>query len=180
MIPKSDNERSESKTPNSGGVEAMDMSFQSTMPLVNESCICLAMRRATRQVSRLYDESLAPYGLTIGQLGILGMITSRTNERGGPSVQELADAFDMDQSAMSRTLKPLLRDGLIIDGKPAEDRRRRTLALTSIGRDRMEAASKAWTDIQQHLLQTLGSTEFEQLLTLLERFGRTDFDGKGD
>lgn len=142
--------------------------------LVGEDCVCLALRRATRRVSRLYDEALAPHGLTIGQLGVLAMITSRTTDDGGPSVQQLADAFEMDQSAMSRTLKPLVRDGLVSDRPHREDRRRRTLVLTEEGRDRMEIASEAWGVMQKRLMKTIDAVDAKDLMVVLDEFGRIE------
>jgi len=137
--------------------------------IVNETCVCLALRRATRRVTRLYDEALAPHGLTIGQLGILGTIHARSRNGCGPFIQELADAFEMDQSAMSRTLKPLKRAGLI-DAAPEPDRRRRGVRLTAEGRSRMKAASQDWARVQRRILDELAE-DAARLASILDRIG---------
>ena len=120
--------------------------------LVNDNCIGLALRRATRRVTRLYDEALAEHKITIGQLGILAMVHAKTGKVHRPSVQELADEFEMNQSAMSRTLKPLIREGMLEDMPCREDRRRRLIGLTTRGRVKLEAASPSWARVQAELI----------------------------
>lgn len=145
---------------------------------VGAACLCLALRRASRRVSRLYDEALAPHGLTSGQFGILGMIAGGGDGGVPPSVQDLADAFEMDQSAMSRTLKPLMRDGLIADAEPGPDRRRRTLTLTDHGRARIKAASGAWAAVQTQLENAQPPEVIVALRAALDRIGRDDAPGR--
>ncbi|MEM8794270.1 MAG: MarR family transcriptional regulator [Pseudomonadota bacterium] len=130
--------------------------------LTNGQCIALALRKATRRISRAYDEALSRHNLTIGQLGILAAIASRA----GTSVQELADFFDMNQSAMSRTLKPLVRDGLLEDKTSDEDRRRRGLYLTASGEERLHEAARTWQNLQKSISHK-SALDIEQLLALL-------------
>jgi DNA-binding MarR family transcriptional regulator len=107
-------------------------------------CHCLSARKHARQITRLYDEKLAPYGLTIGQFGIMTMIASQ----GEISLQELADGLDMDQSALSRGLGPLEREGLIISSADRSDGRRRLLKLSQSGLKKLSAAAAGWKAAQ--------------------------------
>jgi DNA-binding MarR family transcriptional regulator len=107
-------------------------------------CHCLSARKHARQITRLYDEKLQPYGLTIGQFGILTMIASKEEI----SLQELADGLDMDQSALSRGLGPLEREGLIISSADRSDGRRRLLKLSQSGLKKLSAAAAGWKAAQ--------------------------------
>ena len=97
--------------------------------LLSGSCYCLATRRASRRMIRLYDAELAAVGLTISQLATLAWIKAMRR----PTVQRIADLMEMDQSALSRGLMPLEREGLVGSAPDAKDKRRRVLSLTRAG-----------------------------------------------
>jgi DNA-binding MarR family transcriptional regulator len=107
-------------------------------------CYCLAARKWARKLTRLYDEHLAVFGLTIGQFGILTMMA--TTDRA--PLQELADALDLDQSALSRGLAPLEREGLVYSMADPTDGRRRVLSLTESGLRRLSDAAAGWKAAQ--------------------------------
>lgn len=130
--------------------------------LTDGQCVGLALRKATRRITRAYDEALARHDLTIGQLGILAAVASRA----GWSVQELADLFDMNQSAMSRTLQPLIREGLLEDRVASDDRRRRGLTLTEMGGLKLSDAAATWQGVQDRIAET-SQLDRDHLLGLL-------------
>jgi len=115
-------------------------------------CHCLSARKRARRITRLYDEKLTPYGLTIGQFGIMIAIASR----GHISVQELADALDLDQSALSRGLGPLEREGLVVSAADRSDRRRRVLSVPANGLKRLSAAAAGWKAAQNVVGRDVG------------------------
>jgi DNA-binding MarR family transcriptional regulator len=108
------------------------------------ACHCLAARKRARQITRLYDEKLEPYGLTIGQFGIMTAIASREEI----SLQELADVLDMDQSALSRGLGPLEREGWVVSAADQSDGRRRLVKLSAAGFKKLSAAAAGWKAAQ--------------------------------
>src|ERR1700744_324157 len=63
---------------------------------MNGSCSCTALRKASRRVSQLYDEALAPCGLRTTQRAILNNI----KRAGTPSIGVLAEALVMDRGAL--------------------------------------------------------------------------------
>ena len=134
------------------------------LPSNRESCVCSALRAASRHVSRLYDDALAPLGLTITGYALLGKIDGL----GAPSMNELAVAAVMDRSTLSRNLKPLL-DGRLIAVKPGADRRRKEFTLTSAGRATLAAAYPIWHGVQLKFRRAYGAAEAKTLTTLLGR-----------
>lgn len=117
-------------------------------------CHCLSARKRARQITRLYDEKLSPYGLTIGQFGIMTMIASGSDI----SVQELADALDLDQSALSRGLGPLERGGLVVSSADRSDGRRRVLSLSARGLKKLSGAAAGWKVAQDLAARDVGKT----------------------
>lgn len=114
------------------------------MEAMNGACHCLSARRWARRLTRLYDEHLTAFGLTVGQFGIM----TRMAYQGGASLQELADALDLDQSALSRGLAPLERDGFVISSADPADGRRRVLRLTDAGKRKLSEAAVGWKAAQ--------------------------------
>ncbi len=76
-------------------------------PAPPAACVCGRLRRATRALTQLYDDAMAPAGLRITQFSLL-----RTLERQGPlRITELAAHTLLDRTALSRNLEPLARQG---------------------------------------------------------------------
>ena len=134
------------------------------LPADRETCVCSALRAASRHVSRMYDDALAPLDLTITGYFLL----ARIDALGTPSMNELAESALTDRSTLSRNLKPLL-DAQLIAVAPGDDRRRREFSLTPKGRARLAAAYPLWRETQQRFKRKYGGAESRTLSQLLGR-----------
>ncbi len=126
-------------------------------------CTAMVARRFARKVTQVYDEALAPHGLTIGQFGILGNL--RRREPVG--VAALAERLSSDASTLSRLLKPLAASGLLAIERDPNDGRGRAIRLTDAGRDRVIAARPAWAAAQASVADRLGSERVAALRFIL-------------
>src|ERR1700733_3623130 len=79
---------------------------------VDLPCACTTLRKATRAVSRIYDEALAAVGMNVTQLAILRAI-GRAGD-GGIPLSRLAESLVMDKTSLSRGLGPLIRSGWLV------------------------------------------------------------------
>ena len=140
------------------------------------ACNCAALRKAARRVSLVYDRHLARSGLTNGQYAILAEI-ARRSEYDHPTLSELAQALVMDRTALSHTLNPLERDGLIRLESDQRDRRARRVSLTTLGRERASVARSCWVEAQAHFAETFGRDQAIALQALLRIVTDLDFDG---
>jgi DNA-binding MarR family transcriptional regulator len=130
---------------------------------MSSPCACSGVRRASRALTRLYDEALAPAGLTTTQFAVL-----RTLERLGPSsVTALAHATGHERSAMTRNLGPLARAKLV-EIAPAADPRSRAVSLTADGVAAIRRAEPGWESVQARVAAELGD-DSSRLLALLAR-----------
>jgi DNA-binding MarR family transcriptional regulator len=133
-----------------------------------EPCNCSALRRAARRVSLLYDRHLAGSGLTSGQYSMLAEI--RRQGKQSPTVCELAQALVMDRTALTHSLKPLERDGMIqLKASPA-DRRAKLICITALGEKKFTTARALWREAQQEFNQSLGRKQAVALRGLLQSF----------
>ncbi len=126
------------------------------------TCACGRLRRATRALTQLYDDLLIPSGLRVTQLSLLRMLAREGKTR----ISELAELLLLDRTALSRTLEPLVKRGLvsIVQGR---DARTREVSLTGNGERALRAAKPHWQRAQVRVASALGSGRLETLLETL-------------
>jgi DNA-binding MarR family transcriptional regulator len=134
-------------------------------------CSCGAVKRASRRLSQLYDEMLAPSGLRSTQYTLLTQILIA----GEPSLRQLASALVMDLSALGHTLKPLIRDGLVALRPDPSDRRVKRAALTALGRARQREAQILWRVAQGRIDDLLGAAEASDMRRMLNAVSSPEF-----
>jgi DNA-binding MarR family transcriptional regulator len=134
-----------------------------------ETCNCLAIRQAARQITQMYDVALAPVGLRTTQYSVL----NRLDRLGPSSVQDLADALVLDRSTLGHNLRPLERNGFIRLATDRDDRRTRRLELTASGKAKLESAGPLWRAAQARFESNYGKTDAKNLRTALRRVVET-------
>jgi DNA-binding MarR family transcriptional regulator len=132
-------------------------------------CTCMRLRRASRQITQLYDQHLAAAGLTASQFGVLARLhgASLRGDEVWP-IGVLADKHGMDPTTLTRNLKLLLAAKLVRNGRDEADRRVRTISLTEAGRKRLISAIPEWRKAQQQVEAALGTEATLALNGLLD------------
>jgi DNA-binding MarR family transcriptional regulator len=133
-------------------------------PADTKACTCAALRRAARRVTQAFDAALRPAGLTATQFTVLETL----HHMGPLSMTRLADLLAMDRTSLTRTLKPLERDGRIAV-RPGADRRVRTAALLDDGRAVLADARPLWAEAQADAVRRVGDRPWAGLVTTLDR-----------
>jgi len=129
------------------------------------ACNATAMRKASRRVTQLYDDALAPTGLRSTQFAILAELHELADKP--PTLAELAAALVIDRSALGHNLRPLERDGLITLQESPKDRRRRHIVMTEQGRALLQQALGLWMAAQDRFHAVFGRREAEMLRNAL-------------
>src|SRR5260370_28931990 len=88
--------------------------------LFDVPCACQNLRRATRVVTRIYDQELRRTGLEITQFGLLTALA----KMGEANQKRLSAGFAMDSTTLTRTLGLLRKQGWI-RARRGKDRRER-------------------------------------------------------
>jgi len=114
--------------------------------LETKGCHCLAARKRARELTRLYEEKLRPFGLRATQFSILAAL----GVKGPTRVGDLADILGLERTTLTRSASVLERDGRIAVA-PTGDGRERRWHLTSVGRRALEAALPAWRQAQREV-----------------------------
>jgi DNA-binding MarR family transcriptional regulator len=120
--------------------------------------MCASLRRASRVITSAYDDALRASGLRTTQFSLLQAL-----DHAGEFTQgELGERLAIDTTTLTRSLRPLIADGLVASVVGA-DRRERRLTLTAKGRERKRAATMAWNGVQRRLKRQLGDAAWKRL-----------------
>ena len=126
------------------------------------ACTCVRLRRATRALTQLYDDAMAPAGLRITQFSLLRTLT----REGSLTISELASRQLLDRTALSRNLDPLLDMGLV-DVIRGRDARTKEVAISRKGSAALRAAEPYWMRAQKEVAKRVGAERLEALIATL-------------
>jgi DNA-binding MarR family transcriptional regulator len=129
------------------------------------------MRAASRRLTLLYDEVMAPSGLRVTQYHVLSELKRRASEP--PTVSELAEILTMERSALGQTLRPLERDGFIALGRDERDGRRRPVELTPRGKDAVARGRAHWAKAHERFERFFGAAALSALRTTLREIAES-------
>lgn len=132
---------------------------RSTYAVMEKTCVCLSLRKATRVITRLYDRPLAPLGITAPQLSVLVTVVLED----GPTMARLANRLIVDPTTLTRILRPLLKGGLV-KSTVGVDSRTRVITLTPRGHQTLRRAAPVWARVQSRVVRNLGGDRWEALL----------------
>lgn len=122
-------------------------------------CTALNLRKASRVVTKLYDEALKPLGLRSTQLPILmtlGML-------GPTTMMQLSAELAMNPTTLTRNLRPLMKRGFL-QVLAGEDKRTREISLTEKGSILIEEAVPLWEEVQGLTVKGLGQSRWRSLI----------------
>ncbi|WP_415890701.1 MarR family winged helix-turn-helix transcriptional regulator [Neptuniibacter sp. SY11_33] len=139
-------------------------------PLEQLPCINFSLRKAVRVLNRIYDQYLAEAGLTGGQFSILFVV----HELDVATNKKLQSILVLDQTTLTRNLKPLLREGYLSSVPSVTDRRQKNLSLTPEGKAKFLEAREQWFKAQQKIYKELGPELSEQLISLSDTVVKLD------
>ena len=122
-------------------------------------CAATNFRKASRGVTQLFDQILAPCGLRSTQLTIL----VAAQVLGPCRLTRLARELVMDRSTVTRNLKPLAIQGLLeVAGNSG--RGGKSVQVTDAGRKAMLSAVPYWEEAQAQLLNRMGQDRLERVM----------------
>ena len=137
--------------------------------MIDIRCLCIEVRSAAQNLTRLYDQALLPAGITITQLSQLNTI----RELSEPTLSQLAKATGLNRSTLGRNIR-LLESMDLISVQVGQDARTKSIRLSRQGRMAMKRAVPLWAKVQTGLQQKLGKQKRELLNELMAELTATD------
>jgi len=127
-------------------------------------------QRATRELTRIYDQALIPVELNINQFGLLVYLYwAKLEGRPSQSIGALAELTGLSPSTLPRELKSLGARGWITSVADAADRRKRLVSITPRGCSRLRRAIPFWRRAQMRIRDALGVDNAVALNGMLDR-----------
>jgi DNA-binding MarR family transcriptional regulator len=133
----------------------------------DSGCLCNALRRASRAVSRLFDEELRHVGLRMTRYSLLSVLARSGQVRQG----ELSGPTSLDQTTLSRDLRPLVAAGWV-SVRSGNDRREKLVAVTAAGTAKLAEARPAWERAQGRMRALLPVGTRRRLLAILTEIAK--------
>ncbi|MBM3095387.1 MarR family transcriptional regulator [Ensifer sp. T173] len=126
-------------------------------------CYCILLRKASRRVTSLYDDALAPIGVNLAQFSLL-----RNIQRAEPiSLTDLGQRTELDRSTVSRNVKVLEKMELVVMVS-GQDQRESAVELSAKGRQVLRDGAPLWDGVQTAIEAKLGDKASAQLTALLQ------------
>ena len=129
------------------------------------SCVCTALRRASREVTRFYDAALKAHRLQVTQLPIL-VAAGTAGPRQAVPMPRVAAALGMDRTTLLRNVRPLVRRKLVEVMTPAGSRHS-VIRATAAGRALLVRLYPEWKRAQDQMLRRVAGQEWARTLDSL-------------
>lgn len=126
-------------------------------------CYCITLRNASNAISKIYDQQLEPFNLTIRQYSLL----INVGRIGSANMTTISDITSLDRTSLVRMLRPLLDRGLIEDSA-GKGKRDRCIRLTDSGRALLAEAKPAWQAAQDEIEAKLGKENIDRLMDMIK------------
>jgi DNA-binding MarR family transcriptional regulator len=132
-------------------------------------CVCTALRRTSREVTRFFDEALRRHRLRVTQLPILVAANLADPAKSVP-LAALAERFGMERTTLLRNVRPLVRRKLvtIVAEGPS---RRSAIRATAAGRALLMRLYPEWKRAQEATLERVAGLEWSRALDAVEALG---------
>jgi DNA-binding MarR family transcriptional regulator len=130
-------------------------------------CLCGNVRMAARALTTVYDEFLAPAGLTANQLAVLWCVVAREPL----PMREVAEVLVMDKTTVSRNLAGLLDLGFVVC-RTGPDARVKLVSCTAKGRKAFSEAVPRWKKAQEWVERRMGRGLFARSVTQTKRLAQ--------
>ncbi|HZZ29902.1 MAG TPA: MarR family winged helix-turn-helix transcriptional regulator [Pirellulales bacterium] len=142
----------------SHSAESSDIDRDKCIEIIG-TCACFNFRKASRSVTQLFDQILAPIGLRSTQLTIL----VAAQVLGPCGLARLARELVMDRSTITRNIHPLVTQGLLqVSGKSG--RGGKSVEITRAGQQALLSALPYWKEAQGQLLQRMGKDRLDRVM----------------
>jgi DNA-binding MarR family transcriptional regulator len=129
---------------------------------IARNCLLTRTRQISRVLTAIYDEALRPFGINSPQFTLLVLVM----ELGPLSRSDLGRRNPHGRSTLTRNLQPLIAQGWVTEGVPADDGRSRPLSLTAQGQELLESAASAWAVAQTKARDLLGEVGANALMDI--------------
>ena len=133
----------------------------------NFSCKCILLRKASNNLTKLYDSALAKVDLKITQFSTLRNI----QKLGKTNIRDLSYLQELDRTTVLRNIKNLIKMNLVFY-KDEENSKNKIIQLTTVGKSKLREAIIIWEETQHKYIKALGIKNYKEIDTLITKISK--------
>ena len=133
----------------------------------NFSCKCIGLRKASNNLTKIYDSALIKVGLKITQFSTLKNI----QKLGKTNIRDLSSELELDRTTVLRNIEKLIEMDLV-SYKYENDNKNKIIQLTTVGKSKLREAIIIWEETQHKYIKALGIKNYKEIDTLITKISK--------
>ena len=133
----------------------------------NFSCKCIGLRKASNNLTKIYDSALIKVGLKITQFSTLKNI----QKSGKTNIRDLSSELELDRTTVLRNIEKLIKMDLV-SYKYENDDKNKIIQLTTVGKSKLREAIIIWEETQHKYIKALGIKNYKEIDTLITKISK--------
>ena len=133
----------------------------------NFSCKCTHLRKASNNLTKIYDSALIKLGLKVTQFSTLKNIQKldKTN------IRDLSYLLELDRTTVLRNIEKLIKMNLV-SYKDEQNSKNKIIQLTTVGKSKLREAIIIWEETQHKYKKALGIKNYEEIDNLITKISK--------
>ena len=133
----------------------------------NFSCKCIGLRKASNNLTKIYDSALIKVDLKITQFSTLKNI----QKLGKTNIRDLSSELELDRTTVLRNIEKLIEMDLV-SYKYENDDKNKIIQLTTVGKSKLREAIIIWEETQHKYKKALGIKNYKEIDTLITKISK--------
>ena len=133
----------------------------------NFSCKCIGLRKASNNLTKIYNSALIKVDLKITQFSTLKNI----QKLGKTNIRDLSSELELDRTTVLRNIEKLIEMDLV-SYKYENDDKNKIIQLTTVGKSKLREAIIIWEETQHKYIKALGIKNYKEIDILLTKISK--------
>ena len=133
----------------------------------NFSCKFIRLRKASNNLTKIYDSALIKVGLKITQFSTLKNI----QKLGKTNIRDLSYLLELDRTTVLRNIEKLIKMNLV-SYKDEQNSKNKIIQLTTVGKSKLREAIIIWEETQHKYIKALGIKNYKEIDTLITKISK--------
>ena len=135
--------------------------------IYNTPCNCISLRKASNNLTKIYDTALAKVGIKITQFSTLRNI----QKLGKTNISDLSYLLELDRTTVLRSIEKLIKMNLV-SYKNEQNSKNKIIQLTTVGKSKLREAIIIWEETQHKYIKALGIKNYKEIDTLITKISK--------
>ena len=133
----------------------------------NFSCKCIGLRKASNNLTKIYNSALITVDLKITQFSTLKNI----QKLGKTNIRVLSSELELDRTTVLRNIEKLIEMDLV-SYKYENDDKNKIIQLTTVGKSKLREAIIIWEETQHKYIKALDIKNYKEIDTLITKISK--------